>query len=70
MPRKHTSEQRDTDWIIVRMAITGLSYKEISGLMRISHSTVNNRIRHIFDKEGVSSMRELIAVGFRKGKLT
>jgi DNA-binding CsgD family transcriptional regulator len=45
---------------IVKLVTRGRSTREISGELFISEHTVNNHLRSIFEKTGVSSRRELV----------
>jgi DNA-binding CsgD family transcriptional regulator len=45
---------------IVKLVMRGRSTREISGELFISEHTVNNHLRSIFEKTGVSSRRELV----------
>ena len=52
---------------VTRRLLTGLARKTIASELRISQHTVNDHVKAIFDKTGVSSAGELRAQVFRQG---
>ena len=46
---------------VVEQLIKGLTYKEVSQILRISTTTVNDHIKNIYTKLGVNSKAELIS---------
>lgn len=52
---------------VTRRLLTGLSRKTIASELRISLHTVNDHVKAVFDKTGVSSAGELRAQVFRQG---
>lgn len=62
----HTIDFRDaTDIEIVRLLSTGLSDKEITGQLSISHQTVRNRLSRILRDSGLDNRTQLAAVYLR-----
>ncbi len=59
-------DQNETDSLTLRekdvleQLIKGLSYKEVSNVLKISYATVNDHIKNIYSKLGVNSKSELI----------
>jgi DNA-binding NarL/FixJ family response regulator len=51
--------RRESD--VVEQLIKGLTYKEVSQILRISITTVNDHIKNIYTKLGVNSKAELIS---------
>ena len=52
---------------VTRRLLTGLARKTIASELRISLHTVNDHVKRVFDKTGVSSAGELRARVFRQG---
>jgi ATP/maltotriose-dependent transcriptional regulator MalT len=50
---------------ILKLIANGLSNREISSILSISESTVENHIHHIYEKLGISNRAQAVAHAFR-----
>ncbi|MES2996931.1 MAG: response regulator transcription factor [Verrucomicrobiota bacterium] len=53
---------------VLELLAHGLLYKEISAQLGVSYNTVNNHVRHIYEKLHVNSRTEAVAAWFASGR--
>jgi DNA-binding CsgD family transcriptional regulator len=52
----------ETEKKTVRLALTGLAYREIASITETTTQVIKNRMKDVFDKTGAGSRSELIGM--------
>ena len=68
--RKMPPAMTERDWTIVQHLADGYRYGEVAQLMGLTGEYVKQLTHKMFLKEGAWSCAELVARGFRKGKIS
>ena len=63
------TELSEKDWEVVQMLANGYHYRDISAAVGRTYDGFKNYISDLYAREEVSTAAELVANGFRKGKV-
>ena len=69
MPRPEKTELTPADWAVVQHLADGWTVEDIAKQYGKTYGTIKNRLHCMFDVAGVWTRPELVARGFRLGKL-